>query len=158
MNQTGETPPLTILLADDDMDDRHLFAEALKGIPIATQLSTVTNGEELMDYLLKKSMNLPDILFLDLSMPRKTGFECLYEIKEDENLKGLHVIMFTTSFIRGNELEQKLTNTLSDMGAEDYIRKPAGFEQLKQTLHEALIRAIERIRLKKSAVPHSAST
>ena len=158
MSQTRTTTPLTILLADDDIDDRHLFAEALKEIPIATQLSTVTNGEELMNYLLKKPMNLPDILFLDLSMPRKTGFECLYEIKNDENLKGLHVIMFTTSFVRGYELEQNLTNTLSGMGAEDYIRKPSGFEQLKHTLNEALIRAIERIHLKSRAETHTVST
>ena len=158
MSQSGAMTPLTILLAEDDLDDRHLFAEALKEIPIATQLTTVTNGEELMDYLLKKPMNLPDILFLDLSMPRKTGFECLYEIKEDENLKGLHVIMYTTSFVRDYGLEQKLAKTLSEMGAEDYIRKPAGFEQLKHTLHEALTRAIERIRLKKSTEPHSVSS
>ena len=157
MSQTRTTTPLTILLADDDIDDRHLFAEALKEIPIATQLSTVTNGEELMNYLLKKPMNLPDILFLDLSMPRKTGYECLFEIKNDENLKGLHVIMFTTSFVRGYELEQNLTNTLSGMGAEDYIRKPSGFEQLKHTLNEALIRAIERIHLKSRAETHTVS-
>ena len=158
MSQSGAMTPLTILLADDDLDDRHLFAEALKEIPIATQLSTVTNGEELMNYLLKNPMDLPDILFLDLSMPRKTGFECLYEIKEDENLKGLHVIMFTTSFIRGYEFELKLKNTLSGMGAEDYIRKPAGFEQLKHTIHEAIIQAIERIRLKRVTETHTVST
>ncbi len=158
MIQTRTTTPLTILLADDDMDDRHLFAEALKEIPINTQLITVTDGEELIDYLLKKSMNLPDVLFLDLSMPRKTGFECLYEIKEDEKLKDLHVIMFTTSFIRGYEFELNLTNTLSGMGAEDYIRKPAGFEELKNTLNEALNRAIKKIYLKKKLETNNVST
>jgi len=158
MNLTEIKTPITILLADDDMDDRHLFEEALKGISIETQLKTVTNGEELMDYLSKKPINLPDIIFLDLSMPRKTGFECLHEIKEDENLKGLHVIVFTTSFIRGYQFELELTNTLSGMGAEDYIRKPEGFEQLKLTLNEALNRAIKKIRLKKSGESNTVNT
>ena len=79
--------PLKILLAEDDRDDRELFEKALKEIPIATHLRTVSNGEELMDHLLKNLMDLPDVLFLDLSMPRKTGFECLIEIKEDKKLE-----------------------------------------------------------------------
>ena len=136
--------PLKILLAEDDRDDRELFEKALKEIPIATHLRTVSNGEELMDHLLKNSMDLPDVLFLDLSMPRKTGFECLIEIKEDKKLEALDVVIFTTSFTQGLELELKLSNTLSSMGSQNYIRKPAGFEQLKHTLHQELIRVIAR--------------
>ena len=78
--------PIKILLADDDIDDRFFFEKAVKSIPIVTQLITVSNGEELMHYLHTNLMNLPDVLFLDLSMPRKTGFECLLEMNEDENL------------------------------------------------------------------------
>src|SRR6187551_2672130 len=89
---------LNILLADDDIDDRFFFEKALTEIPIATQLKTVGNGEELMEYLEKNPTNLPDILFLDLSMPRKTGFECLIEIREDKLFEKLYVVMFTTSF------------------------------------------------------------
>ena len=89
-------------------------------------------------------MDLPDVLFLDLSMPRKTGFECLIEIKEDKKLEALDVVIFTTSFTQGLELELKLSNTLSSMGSQNYIRKPAGFEQLKHTLHQELIRVIAR--------------
>ena len=81
---------------------------------------------------------MPDVLFLDLSMPRKTGFECLSEIKENEKLKSLTVIMFTTSFTRGLDLEENLRNTLLRMGAADYIRKPAGFEELKMVIQQAL--------------------
>ena len=136
--------PLKILLAEDDRDDRELFEKALKEIPIATHLRTVSNGEELMDHLLKNLMDLPDVLFLDLSMPRKTGFECLIEIKEDKKLEALDVVIFTTSFTQGLELELKLSNTLSSMGSQNYIRKPAGFEQLKHTLHQELIRVIAR--------------
>lgn len=131
--------PLNILLADDDMDDRFFFDKALKEIPIASQLSTVNNGEQLMEYLIENSGQLPDVLFLDLSMPRKTGFECLAEIKENEKLKELTVIMFTTSFTRGFDLEVNLRNTLIRMGAHDYIRKPGVFEELKMVIKQALI-------------------
>jgi CheY-like chemotaxis protein len=138
--------PLKILLADDDKYDRDLFEKALKEIHIDTHLRTVCNGEELMDYLFENSMNLPDVLFLDLSMPRKTGFECLIEIKEDKKLEDLPVVIFTTSFTQSIELELNLSNTLSKMGAHVYIRKPPGFRELKQTIHEALI-SIEKVRL-----------
>ncbi|MBA2611170.1 MAG: response regulator, partial [Bacteroidetes bacterium] len=92
-----DNAPFNILLADDDTDDCFLFEKALKEIPIATHLTTVSNGEVLMDYLLKNPMNLPDVLFLDLSMPRKTGYECLIEIKENKKLEAIPIIVFTTS-------------------------------------------------------------
>lgn len=130
--------PLNILLADDDMDDRIFFEKALKEIPLATTLSTVCNGEQLMDYLAVHEKQLPDVLFLDLSMPRKTGFECLAEIKENEKLKALTVIMFTTSFTRGFDLEDNLKATLNGMGASDYIRKPSDFNELKQIIEKTL--------------------
>lgn len=129
---------LNILLADDDMDDRSFFDKALKEIPIASQLITVNNGEQLMEYLIDHSGQLPDVLFLDLSMPRKTGFECLSEIKENKKLKALTIIMFTTSYTKDFDLEDNLRNTLIRMGATDYIRKPAGFEELKMVIQQAL--------------------
>jgi CheY-like chemotaxis protein len=140
--ETNHTP-LNVLLADDDVDDRFFFDKALKELPFDCNLKTVNNGEELMDYLNKLSSRLPDILFLDLSMPRKTGFECLIEIKESQQLKDLYLVMFTTSFTRGFEYEQNLINTLSNMGAQDYIRKPGGFEQFKQVIHQSLIKLME---------------
>ena len=138
MEVNQQVAPLNILLADDDMDDRFFFDKALNEIPIASELLTVNNGEELMKYLHENETQLPDVLFLDLSMPRKTGFECLAEIKENEKLKGLTVIMLTTSFTRGFDLEENLRNTLLKMGAHAYIRKPAGFEELKEVIQQAL--------------------
>lgn len=141
---TMSAKQVNILLADDDTDDRCFFEKALREIPIDTHFNTVNNGEQLMEYLAENADNLPDVIFLDLSMPRKTGFECLMEIKEDEKLKDISVVMFSTSFTRGIELEQTLMNTLSKMGALDYIRKPGGFDQLKQVIHESLIKVIEK--------------
>ena len=141
---TMSAKQVNILLADDGTDDRSFFEKALQEIPIDTHFNTVNNGEQLMEYLAENADNLPDVIFLDLSMPRKTGFECLMEIKEDEKLKDISVVMFSTSFTRGVELEQTLMNTLSKMGALDYIRKPGGFEQLKQVIHESLLKVIEK--------------
>jgi len=141
---TMSAKQVNILLADDDTDDRSFFEKALQEIPFDTHFNTVNNGEQLMVYLAENADNLPDVIFLDLSMPRKTGFECLMEIKEDEKLKDISVVMFSTSFSKGIELEMTLMNTLSTMGALDYIRKPSGFEQLKKVIHESLIKVIEK--------------
>ncbi|MBK9486328.1 MAG: response regulator [Chitinophagaceae bacterium] len=138
MEANQQVATINILLADDDMDDRFFFDKALKEIPMASQLITVNNGEQLMEHLTTHTGPLPDILFLDLSMPRKTGFECLSEIKENEKLKGITVIMLTTSFTRGLDLEDNLRKTLIRMGATDYIRKPVAFDELKQIIKQAL--------------------
>ncbi len=134
---------LNILLADDDTDDRFFFAKAMDELDFDTHLSTVHDGEQLMEYLLKNTENLPDVLFLDLSMPRKTGFECLTEIKEDEKLKDMHVVMFSTSYSRDILYEQSMINMLYNIGAQDFIRKPSEFSQLKQVIERALLKVIE---------------
>ena len=144
MKVNQPSPPLNILLADDDIDDRFFFAKALDEIPGSNKLKTVNNGEQLMDYLTASSTQLPDILFLDLSMPRTTGFECLAEIKENIKLKDLPVVMFTTSFTRGIDFEDNLKNTLFRMGAQDYIRKPGNFEEFKKIIEQTLIRLTEK--------------
>ena len=120
---------VNVLIADDDNDDRFFFAKALQEMPISTNLTVVTNGEELMDYFSVNVKNLPDILFLDLSMPRKTGFECLIEIRANKQLDDMPVVMLSTSFMRGVDYEQNLMDTLIRMGAQHYIRKPNDFEE-----------------------------
>lgn len=142
MKENRPITPLKILLADDDIDDRNFFEKALQEIPVATTLSMLKNGEQLMEYLVSHTGALPDILFLDLSMPRKTGFECLAEIKENEKLKAMTVIMLTTSFSRGSDLEENLKNTLMRMGAHDYIRKPVEFNDLKQVIEKTFVNLI----------------
>lgn len=146
MNLELSDSVLNVLLADDDLDDRFFFDKVLEEIPISTSLKTVNNGEQLMTYLNENLQKLPDVLFLDLSMPRKTGFECLSEIKENIDLRHLQVIMFTTSFTRGADLEENLKSTLLKMGAFDYIRKPNEYEELKKVIHQALFNIIENIK------------
>ena len=122
---------LQILLADDDIDDCLFFKEALEELPIHALLTVVPNGEALME-LLSETEQLPDILFLDLNMPRKNGYACLVEIKKSEKLKKLPVITLSTSF------EQDIVNRIYQNGAQYYIRKPNNFSQLKHLIHSAI--------------------
>jgi CheY-like chemotaxis protein len=124
--------PLNILLADDDKDDRFFFKLALDALAVPTQLTAVMDGENLMEYLAENAHQLPDVLFLDLNMPRKNGFECLSEIKLNEGLKQLPVIMFSTSF------EQEVVNLLYQNGAQYFMRKPAEFSQLKKIIRQTV--------------------
>lgn len=140
--------PLNILLAEDDKDYRFFFEQALKEIPIATHLTTVENGEELMKYLIEHALHLPDILFMDLSMHRKSGFECLHEIKENEVLKMLTVVVLTISLPKNLIYEQDMMEVLNIMGAQDYIRKPDDFELLKKAIHNTLNKTVEKNKLK----------
>lgn len=127
---------INILLADDDKDDCILFKDALEELPLSTNLTTIHDGEKLMT-LLRSTRKLPEVLFLDLNMPRKNGFECLSEIRRHKNLRHLPVIIFSTSF------DQEIVKLLYKNGAHYYIRKPNDFERLKQVIYEALRSAIQ---------------
>lgn len=129
--------PLNILLADDDNDDNFFFNKALKEINLDTHLTTVGDGERLMTYL-STHTDLPDIIFLDLSMPRKTGFECLAEIKENDLLNKIPIVVLSTSFSRNLVYEENLKMRLKDMGAQSYINKPNDFAQLVDAIRKIL--------------------
>jgi len=121
-----------VLLADDDLDDCMFFEEVLKELPFDFALHTVNDGEQLMTVLVSHPDPLPDVLFLDLNMPRKTGYECMAEIKENGRLRSLPVIILSTS------LNHDMTEQLYEMGAYRYIRKPGNFAKLKKVIAEAL--------------------
>lgn len=125
--------PVQILLADDDPDDRLFFKEAVEDLPLSVQLTIVEDGGQLMKLLNEKQDELPDILFLDLNMPRKNGRECLVEIKRSEKLKRLPVIIYTTS------LPKDVATLLYNEGAHYYIRKPIGFDNIRTAIHQGLI-------------------
>jgi len=132
------TERYNLLLADDDDDDCLFFKEALDETSINAALSIVHDGVQLMDFLETNTPNnFPDVLFLDLNMPRKNGLECLAEIKADEKLKKLPVIIFSTS------LDSEIVNNLYKNGASYYIRKPGDFSKLKKVIEIALTTASE---------------
>lgn len=139
MNLSMNIKKMNILLADDDMDDRNLFSKALELIPLATNFITVSDGEELMTYLSENTDSLPHVLFLDINMPRKNGFECLIEIKKNDKTKDLPVVMFSTSDSKDN------INVLFNNGANIYVKKPSSFSELVQVINHALPIATENI-------------
>ena len=145
MKPTDQIPSrkFVILLADDDSDDCYLFDEALKQLSVSAELIIVQDGEELMQLLQKfNEQKFPDVLFLDLNMPRKSGMECLSEINSDDQLKQLPVVICSTS------LDNKVADQLYKNGASYYIQKPADFSSLKKIIQEALNRISNQKRLK----------
>lgn len=123
-----------LLLADDDIDDCLFFQDALEELVLDTKLTTVNDGVELMNFLTSDANDLPDILFLDLNMPKKSGVECLSEIKENNTLKEVPVVIISTS------LDLEVVNELHRNGAHYYIRKPGDFKALKSVIEEATTR------------------
>lgn len=121
-----------ILLADDDLDDCLFFKEALEELELPAKLTTVHNGEQLMQWL-QTCEQLPNILFLDLNMPRKNGFACLKEIKSSPSLKELPVTILSTAF------EHEMANQLYTNGAQQCFKKPTDFATFKQIIYNALI-------------------
>ena len=127
---------LNILHADDDMDDCAFFKEALDELQLPTCHISVHDGDELMTYLGNEKNDLPHVLFLDLNMPRKDGSECLTEIKFNERLKALTVVIFSTS------MEPQLLKTLYKNGAHYYIRKPANLTKFKAIIQQTFVELI----------------
>jgi CheY-like chemotaxis protein len=124
--------PLYVLLADDDLDDCIMFEKALKELPIRTNLKTVYDGDGLLKELSLKNGGLPDLIFLDLNMPRINGAECLHIIKTSDKLKNIPVVIFSTS------VHETLARKLIDKGARECIRKPSSFPELKQVILNTL--------------------
>lgn len=129
---------VNILLADDDQADCLLFKDALQELPVSASLTTVQNGEEVMEELTKNGKKLPDVLFLDINMPRKSGFATLGEIKRNTGLQKLPVIMFSTSA----DLES-IKKVFRD-AAHYYICKPVEFSNWKKVIYEALTLVTEK--------------
>jgi CheY-like chemotaxis protein len=132
MEAKAKIPPLktlSILLVDDDRDDRDFFAEVLRELPIPSHLITL-DGDQLLEYLFNNP--LPDIIFIDLNMPRINGFECLKEIKDNKELQSLPVIIYSTA---NND---NVNDELYRIGADHYLQK-TDLVTLKTTLHYILI-------------------
>jgi CheY-like chemotaxis protein len=122
---------ITILLADDDEDDRMMAADALEESRLANDLRFVEDGEELMDYLHRRGKYAepdaaprPGLILLDLNMPRKDGREALREIKAQPEFRSIPVIVLTTS-----QAEEDIYRTY-DLGVNSFITKPVNFESL----------------------------
>jgi len=118
-----------IFLADDDADDRMFFEDALKQVSIPTQLTLASDGLELMNNLEAiVEPPPPDVIFLDLNMPRKNGFQCLEEIRNTPKLKDIPIVIFSTT------TNVDAVNKTYQHGANHYICKPHSFELLVKAI------------------------
>lgn len=113
-----------IVLADDDWDDCDLFCEALEEIKIPHSLEIFHNGRQLLDHLVTKAGELPDILFLDLNMPLMDGREVVKAVRQHDWLHPLRLFILSTSN------SQEDIEGLLGMGADGYIIKPPSFSEL----------------------------
>ncbi len=118
-----------ILLADDDADDRELFAEAVQ--ECGAEIECVPNGAKLMKKL-RALESMPDCIFLDLNMPEKGGKECLHEIRRDDKLRNIPVLIYSTSS------NKRDIDETYELGANRYVTKPTSFMMLKKTVRELL--------------------
>jgi two-component system, response regulator len=128
--------PVTILLADDDAEDRELTRDALQDSRLANEMRFVTDGQDLMDYLKREGRYAdpsvdaprPGIILLDLNMPKKDGREALAEIKADASLRRIPVVVLTTS-----KDEQDVLRTY-ELGISSFITKPVTFGGLVEAM------------------------
>ena len=123
--------PITILVADDDEEDRALAHEALTRARLANNLFFVSDGEELMNYLHRRgpyaapgAAPRPGLLLLDIKMPKKDGFTCLREIRADASLRQLPVVVLTTS-----SAEEDIYRSY-DLGVNSFVSKPVSLQGL----------------------------
>lgn len=133
--KSQEKKAIEILIADDDPEDRMLIRDALYESRLKNGLQFVENGEQLTDYLNNRGeysdiikYPRPGIILLDLNMPKKDGREALREIKQDEKLRSIPVIVLTTS-----KAEEDILKTYN-LGVNSFISKPVTFEGLVEIM------------------------
>lgn len=126
---------LKIVLADDDESDRANFVDAFEELKIKSNVHTFRDGVELMEYIENDDSSKPNIIFLDLNMPRKNGLECLKEIRSNPKLKEIIIVIYSTS-----SSEKDIDATFVN-GANVYIKKPNDFTTLKQVL-DRVVKAV----------------
>ncbi len=131
----GTKDSIIILMAEDDEDDRLMTRDALKEARLVNEIHFVEDGEELMDYLYHRGKYTdhatsppPGLILLDLNMPRKDGREALREIKGNENLRQIPIVVLTTS-----KAEEDILRSY-DLGVNSFIIKPVTFQALVEVM------------------------
>ena len=115
---------MSFFIVEDDVDDRNLFIEAVREVDASIECISANNGEQALTLLNDTENSLPDFIFLDLRMPRIDGKKCLIEIKKNERLKHIPVVIFTTS----RDVEE--SKELKEIGAFHFISKPNNPEEI----------------------------
>jgi DNA-binding NarL/FixJ family response regulator len=125
--------PRNIYLADDDEDDRGMFADALFEIDSTAVLTQAQDGKQLMDIIYDQQVDFPEVIFLDINMPKQDGLKCLEEIRsQDGDLKKTNVIILSTCN------DPLIIEKAFDLGATFYAVKPSTFKELKSLIENVL--------------------
>lgn len=125
---------MNILLADDDLDDQAMTVEALQKEDGTGSIACVDDGEQLMDYLHRRGqysdaqLTRPELILLDLNMPRKGGYEVLAELKADPDMRTIPIVVLSTS-----NREQDVARSY-ELGASSFITKPSSFDDFVEDL------------------------
>jgi CheY-like chemotaxis protein len=130
----GQAKPVRsfdVILADDDAEDRLFFLEAFKDLNLSLGVNTVNDGAALLEYL-NDIEHIPQIIFLDLNMPKVDGLTCLKEIRSNPRYKDVCIVIYSTS-----SNEDEIENCLV-IGANFYIKKPSDFDKLKSMLYKVI--------------------
>ena len=150
-------PPIVILLTDDDEEDLQMTLEALRESRLGNDLRTTSDGEELMDYLLRRGRYadpsdspMPGLILLDLNMPKKDGREALAEIKANPDLRQIPIIVLTTS-----KAEEDIFRSY-DLGVNSFITKPVTFAGLVEAMKVLSQYWFEIVELPNGRAPGSA--
>lgn len=139
--------PMTILIADDDMDDRLFMEQALRQCGYTQYIQFVEDGEYLMEYLHRRgefneiNAPWPNLVILDLNMPRKNGFQVLREIKDDPDLRRLPVVVMTTS-----SADDDVVKTYN-LGVNSFVTKPFNFNRLVEIVSSLKTYWIDTVKL-----------
>ncbi len=124
--------PTTFFIVDDDTDDQEIFVAAVNEIDESIKCIAVDNCEDALQMLKKNRTELPDFIFLDLNMPRINGRQCLIELRKEEHLKHVPVIIYSTSSLK-KDIEET-----SQLGADMFLTKPSKFDDLCKALNNVI--------------------
>jgi CheY-like chemotaxis protein len=127
----------SVLIVDDDRDDVDLFREVVEEIDDTIECFSAVDGEQMLRILRNSKLPLPDMIFLDLNMPKISGKQCLVEIRKNKRWKDIPVFIYTTSKREEDKRETK------KMGAFDFITKPSNYTDIYRILSQ-ILNGIER--------------
>lgn len=123
-----------LMVVEDDVDDRLYFCNAVKEINASYECLEAWNGLQALE-ILRKAKRLPDFIFIDINMPVMNGLDCLEKLKEDEQLKNIPVIIYTTSKYQEN------SDYTHELGASYFVTKPIDLKKLPQRIILAMEKA-----------------
>ena len=132
LNSNKINPKKIYLIVDDDTDDSEFLCGAINEIDESSQCLTAHNGEDALKKLRNGTIQRPDLIFLDLNMPRMGGRQCLVELKNDEKLKDIPVIIYSTAST------QNYVNETLKLGAVYFLVKPTDLKDLRNQISVAM--------------------